>query len=96
MFWVKIYKLKYSTICAICDEEVLGKRINFNGLEIVIKENFYKGELVDEKRAIEIMKTCNIGNLFGNKIVELAIKEGFVDRENVLVLNDILHAQFLK
>ena len=96
MFWAKVYVLKYDTICAICDKEILGKIFKFKGVEIKISERFYKGEMVDKDRAVKIMKNSNIGNLFGKRIVELAIKEKIIDRRNVLLINKIPHAQFLK
>jgi len=96
MFWVKVHKLKYSTICAACDENILGKKLNFNGITIEIKERFYKGELVDEEKLKEILNSCNIGNLFGKETIEVAKKINIIDERNILYIDGVPHAQFIK
>lgn len=95
MFWSKIFNTKYDILVAICDEELLEKTID-KKLNIRLKKEFYGGKLIDEKIAIRIMEKATIGNLFGKKIVELAEKNGFITRKNVILINGIPHAQFVK
>ena len=80
----------------ICDEELLGRKIEAGDVKVEIKEDFYKGEKIDEKKAVEVMKKATIGNLFGEKIVRLAEKHKFVSRKNVISVGGIPHAQFIK
>ncbi|MCS7123511.1 MAG: DUF424 family protein [Candidatus Aenigmarchaeota archaeon] len=96
MFWYRVHYFKYFIIVGICDEEILEKRIRFGDTEIYINPSFYKGSLIDEKAAIQVMKKCDVGNLFGNRIVELAIKNNIVDEKNILIIDGIKHAQFIK
>lgn len=42
------------------------------------------------------MKRATIGNLMGKEIVELANQNGFIIMENVIFINGIPHAQFVK
>jgi hypothetical protein len=96
MFWCKVFQTKFDFVLALCDEKLLGKTLKGNGLKIKISEKFYGGELVDEKMAVELMKKATIGNLIGKEIVELAEKNGFITKENVILINGIPHAQFVK
>jgi|YelNatPaOPRAMG01_1025707.scaffolds.fasta_scaffold48754_2 hypothetical protein len=96
MFWCKVFTVKHDVLVAICDEELLGKKIKSKGLTITISKNFYGGEKIDEETAKKFMEIATIGNLFGKKIVELAKKQGLVAEENVISINGIEHAQFVK
>lgn len=98
MFWCKIFFSKKDLVAAICDEELLGKRINLKEkkLKIEISKNFYGGKLIGEKVALGVMKRATIGNLMGKEIVELANQNGFIIMENVIFINGIPHAQFVK
>jgi hypothetical protein len=96
MYWCKVFTVKHEVIVAICDEELLGKRLKTKNLTITISKNFYGGQKIDEERAKKLMEIATIGNLFGKRIVELAKKEGLVAEENVICINGVEHAQFVK
>jgi len=95
MFWCKTFSAKSQFIVAICDKDLLGKKIG-NKLMINVKESFYRGELVDEKKALELMKKANICNLLGKDIVDLALKNKFITKENIIFIGDVPHAQFIQ
>lgn len=96
MFWSKNFKIKDQIIVAICDKELLGRKISIEDFSIKINRIFYGGELIDEKKALQLMGKSTVGNLFGKKIVELAIKNNFIAEENIIYFDDIPHAQFLQ
>jgi hypothetical protein len=96
MFWCKIFQTKYDLVLALCDKELLGKILKKSSLRIKISEKFYGGKLVDENIALKLMKKATIGNLIGKKIVALAEKNGFITKENIILINGIPHAQFVK
>ena len=96
MFWGKIFQTKNQIVVAICDEKLLGKKINFKGFKVHISESFYGERLIDDKTAVKAIKIAAIGNLFGKDIVKLAKKNGFIDGKNVILIDGILHAQFVK
>ena len=95
-FWCKVFEFKDDKLVAICDKEILGKKLNFKGVKVEIRERFYKGELVNEEKALDIMKKSTIGNFFGEKIVDVALKNGFITKENIIFIEGIPHAQFVK
>jgi hypothetical protein len=95
MFWCKTFKAKGQFVVAICDEDLLGKKIE-NDVKITVEESFYRGELIDENKALEFMKKSNICNIIGKSIVELALKNKFIMKENIIFIGDIPHAQFIQ
>jgi len=96
MFYLKTFWTKYNLLVAICDKELLGKSLKFKDVDVKVSKKFYGGRIVEEKECIEIMEKATIGNLIGKRIVEVALKKGFITKENILYINGIPHAQFVK
>lgn len=98
MFWCKIFPTKNDLVVAICDEEIIDKEIKSKDLKTKIKvsKHFYGGEIIDEQMAVKLMKKATIGNIMGKNIVELAEKNGFIIKENIIFIDGIPHAQFVK
>lgn len=75
----------YRTIIAICDEELLGKYFEEGKFQLDVKESFYKGELISEKEAQEIIqnmvKEDATFNIVGERAINLAIKAGVITEE---------------
>jgi len=95
MFWIKCHSVKEYFIVAICDKNLLGKKIG-NKLKVKVEEKFYGGEIIDDAKALELMKKANICNLLGKNIIKLAIEKKFITKENIILIGDIPHAQFIQ
>ena len=95
MFWCKIFEIKDEVLVAICDLELLGKKISKDP-EIKITRHFYGGERIGKEEALAILKKATIGNLFGKKIIKLALEEKLISEENIMYIGEIPHAQFVK
>jgi uncharacterized protein len=96
MFWGRIFRARQDVVVAICDEKLLGKRIKFRDFKVDVSKDFYGERLIDGDVAVKAMKLANIGNLFGKDIVKLARENGFIDSKNVILIDGIPHAQFVK
>ncbi len=96
MFWSKIFTTKNEIVAAICDEDILDKRIETDKFDITISKYFYGERLIDERMAIEVMRRSTIGNLIGKNIISLAMKKGFITKENTISIDGVPHAQFVK
>jgi len=94
MFWCKTHLVKGQCIVAICDKDLLGKKIG-KKLKITVSKAFYGGDLIDDKKALELMKRSSICNILGKKIIKLAIEKKFIMKENIMFIGDIPHAQFV-
>lgn len=96
MFYGKSHENEKDVVVAICDKGLLGKTIEGERLQITISETFYGNEEIDKEKSIEMIRMCTIANLMGDEIVGLAIDQGFITRENVISINGVKHAQFVK
>lgn len=98
MYWTKVFSTKTEIIVALCDEEILDKVIEFKktNAKIKISKYFYGEHLVDENIVLKLMNRATIGNLFGKNIINFAEKHGFISKENIINIDGIPHAQFVK
>jgi len=77
----------YRNIVAVCDSDLLGKRFESGKFQLDVKESFYKGEEVDDERAIQIMERMSgedaTFNIVGKNSVEAALKAGIIVEEGI-------------
>jgi hypothetical protein len=95
MFWSKVFPTKHDLVIAICDKELLNKKIG-KKFKIKVSKNFYGERLIDEDFALELMQKATVGNLIGKRIIDLAERNGFIIKKNIIVIDGIPHAQFVK
>ncbi|MEM3737034.1 MAG: DUF424 family protein [Candidatus Bathyarchaeia archaeon] len=96
--YAKVTKVRGELLVAICDEDVLGKCFEDKEKRVVfeVRESFYKGEKIEISESIKLLKPATIVNLTGPAIVDAAVKAGYVDAPNVIVIGGIPHAQIIK
>ncbi len=95
---IKIRKA-YRNVVSLCDSELLGKKFEEGRLQLDIRENFYKGEEVTEKKAVKLLQQQKTEdatfNIIGEESVETAIKADIITRESVGKIANIPYALFL-
>ncbi|MCS7104933.1 MAG: DUF424 family protein [Thermofilaceae archaeon] len=71
--YVKVHRQGEDVLVAVCDEELLDKKINVSTLVIHVSKEFYGGERIPIKMIWDFMKDATIVNAIGNAVVsELA------------------------
>ncbi len=95
MFRLKIYRVKGEVLVAVCDSDIVGKTFREGDLKIEVKESFYGEKDVGEEDVKRALRMATIANITGKKAVELAIRMGLIDKENVLKIGDCWHAQMV-
>ena len=80
-------------ILAVCDSDIIGKKFEEGERQMDLGCDFYKGEEMDEKRILNLMKAVHIVNLCGDKSVELGIRAGIIDKDNVIKIGGVPHAE---
>ena len=104
MFWAKVFATRYDLVLAVCDEELIEKelkmKMNANEkrsiLKVKVSKNFYGGMLVNENVILRLMNKATIGNIMGARSVAVAEKNGFIVKENIILIDEVPHAQFVK
>jgi len=95
MFRLKIYRVRGEVLVAVCDSDIVGKTFREGDLKIEVKESFYGDRDVGEEEVKRALRMATIANITGRKAVELAIRMGIIDRENVLKIGECWHAQMV-
>ena len=89
---IKIIKSQRD-IVAVCDSDLIGKKFEEGKLQLDVKENFFLGEEVDEKRAIKIMeKEAEDDATFyivGEKSIHAALESGIIDEQGIIRIQGI-------
>ncbi len=93
MIYVKIHKGPTGKVVAICDKELIGKVFSEGKFELRVSEFFYKGEEVNEEEVINIMKNAENLNIVGERSVNIALKIGVINKENIIKIAGVKHAQ---
>lgn len=72
-FAVRKTKYQGSVMVNICDVELVGNKISEGNLQINLSRDYFAQEMVDEQQAHDLLRSCSIANLVGERIVEKAI-----------------------
>ncbi|MFI5419515.1 MAG: DUF424 family protein [Nitrososphaerales archaeon] len=67
----------------ICDEELLGKTVKGEKIEMEISRDYFGAEKVDEYQAISLVRNGSIINLAGSRIVEKVVGEKLASEKAV-------------
>ena len=93
---MNLRKIGRNVLLALCDCEILGRKLREGKIVFHVKEEFYKGAKVSIEEAIEIIENSTIVNMIGKNVVKKAIERGYVHPEAVLNIDGIPHAQIVK
>jgi hypothetical protein len=93
MMLVKLHKKESRTIISVCDKELLGQLFEENGKQLDLRGDFYKGEEKSVQEIGDLMRNADGVNLAGDESVELGLQEGVIDKEHVMKVKNIPHAQ---
>jgi hypothetical protein len=91
---VKIHKTSdRRIILAVCDSNLIGKKFEEKGLQLDLCSDFYKGEEKTEQEICDLFKQAYIVNLVGKESISLALKEEIIEKENIIKIKNVPHAE---
>ncbi len=82
------------TLLAAADSALLGRELREGILHLRVIKEFYGDVSVSRETFVNSLKMCTIANLVGERVVKIAMMEGFVDEENIIYIEGVPHAQF--
>ncbi len=93
MIYIKLHKNNEGFVTAACDEELLNKVLKEGKLALDVSEHFYKGKLVEDKEAEDILRNASNLNLVGKRCIDIALKLKLILKENIITIKGVPHAQ---
>jgi len=88
-FFVRTSNYQNSRMLNICDEDLLGKVLQKDKLQININKSYYGQRLVDEIEAENLMRSSSILNMVGKETIEMSINLKIGSRQGVKVIEDV-------
>ena len=96
MYTVKMHRSGGDLLLAAADKELLGRKLREGPLRLEVLPSFYQGEDADEEILLNRLSMCTIANLVGEKVVNVAIRAGYIDSGCMLTIEGVPHAQLAK
>jgi hypothetical protein len=96
MYYSKIHRREGAVILAVCDAEAHNKTFEDDKLSFFVDPSFYGKKGISEEKLMELLEEATIINLAGRLCVDLAIRSGYVELENVLDIGGCSHAQIVR
>ena len=90
--YCKTYVTNGSVVLACCDKDILGKNLVEGSYDVTIDESFYRGEETTEEQLAGLLQEADSINLFGKKTVGVALKQGFLTKNNIITIAGVEHA----
>jgi len=88
-FYVRKMHFQGSLMINICDEELLGKNIVSESLNINITKDFFNELITNEKEICSLLKRCSIANLIGERVIEKTLSLGLAKKDSIKFVSDI-------
>jgi hypothetical protein len=73
----------------ICDEDLLGKTLQKDNLQMNISKNYYGQRLVEKEEAETLMKKSSILNMVGKETIEMSINLKIGSRQGIKIIADV-------
>jgi len=93
---LNVHKRGKDMVVAACDEAILDKTFRGGELKLHVSKRFYGEETCNEAELIAALRTCTSANLVGEEVIGVAIKAGFIEKESVIYIGEVPHAQLYK
>jgi len=89
----------YRWVVAICDRELVGRKLVEEPRALDLSGNFFRGLEMDEEEVAEEISRCvdedATFNIVGQRSIEIALKTGLITREGVMNIEGIPFALVL-
>ncbi len=78
---------------SVCDNDLIGKKFEEGKLQLDVRENFFLGEDVDDKKAVDIIKKMSKEDatfyIVGENSVRLSLEAGIIIEEGIVRIQGI-------
>lgn len=90
---LKLHQRNGKVLVSVCDSELIGKVFEEKDIRLDLTSDFYKGEEKSSEEIGDIIRNADYINLVGKKSVEIGLKEEIIEKENIIYIQGIPHAQ---
>ncbi|MCM2325669.1 MAG: DUF424 family protein [Candidatus Woesearchaeota archaeon] len=92
---LKRHVTRGKAVLAICDESLLGKRLEDDSMVLDLGSSFYKGVPVKKDDVLPFIKTAYIINAVGEESVSLLVDQNIVSKDDIKKIGAVPFVQVL-
>ncbi|NLX47030.1 MAG: DUF424 family protein [Euryarchaeota archaeon] len=93
---VKVHKRGGDVLIAACDSGLVGRKLVDGELRLEVSDEFYGGDRGGEEMLLNRLSLATMANLVGEEVCRIAAEHDFIDRECVMTIEGVPHAQMLR
>ncbi len=93
---VKVHKRGGDVLIAACDDGLLGRTLRDGELRLEVSEEFYGGDKGKEEMLLNRLSLATVANLVGAEVCRIAAEHDYIDRECVILIEGVPHAQMVR
>ena len=94
-FSYRIFRSGSAVMLAIADSAIVGNKYSEGEIEIEVKRDFYSEKTCTEGNVAKLVRSATIVNAVGKDIIAILIKKKAVDKDSVLYIDGMPHAQII-
>ena len=96
MFYHSFFEDEGEKVLAVCDKKILGEVLEHEEGTFRVSEDFYGGEEIGKEELLDKAGRSSVLNAVGNDVVEFLTKNNFFDKDKVIEVEGVKHAQMLR
>ncbi len=100
MIYIRLHETEKGAVVAMCDEELIGKRLKEGKRELDLASygEFYRGELVDKKTAAKMIskEAVYTANVVGEESLSVCIEKGLASRSDAATISGVPYLHIYK
>jgi hypothetical protein len=85
-----------SSVVAVCDRELLNRKLRHGDIELHITDKFYGTTPADESEVSKAIRDADNINIIGERAISVAVGLGLIERSGCLIIEGIPHAQVIR
>ena len=89
LYAIRLTEYQGSLMINICDIELVGSRLQEGELLIDITKEYFQQEIIEAIQAEELLRTCSIANLVGERIVSQAVRMNLAKERSIRRISGI-------
>ena len=93
MFIVARKETPRGMLLVVTDADVLGKVFTDGKRQLDLANPFYKGEEMEKEEVKKLVLESRYLHLTGKEAVQLGVDLGFVEKKNILMIQEVPHAE---
>jgi hypothetical protein len=93
---VKVHRRGGDVLIAACDSDLIGRKLKEGELRLEVSDEFYGGDRGDQEMLLNRLAMATMANLVGENACRIAAEHDYIDRECVMTIEGVPHAQMVR